>query len=199
MRRAISAHISPYQPISAHIGARSPRLRVIAQVFEKDRPIQKTSRRDRLSAAQQSVAMSRVKSRDTKPEIVLRSALHARGLRFRVHVSTMTGRPDIVLPRWQAAIFVHGCFWHGHACARGALPSSNTKFWIDKIARNKARDAAQITELMEQDWRVGTVWQCSLFGKECLGATRAAGCIHEWLESNDNQLVLSGSSVDSSH
>lgn len=162
-------------------------------------------RRDRLSVEQRSFAMSRVKPRDTKPEMILRRALHARGLRYRLHDIRMAGRPDIVLPRWRAVIFVHGCFWHGHECARGALPQSNLSFWSGKIAMNAARDAAQVARLRADGWRVATVWQCALLGKNRLGAKLAAEHIHSWLQGGNNELVLAEgpadafSSTDASH
>jgi len=149
-----------------------------------------------MSADQRSFAMSRVKSRDTKPELILRRALHARGLRYRLHDRRMAGRPDIVLPRWSAVIFVHGCFWHGHECARGALPQSNVSFWSEKIAKNTARDAAQVAQLHAEGWRVATVWQCALLGKRRLGGKLAAEHIESWLRCGGDLLVLAQASDD---
>lgn len=154
-------------------------------------PFIQAGRRDKLSAEQRSLAMSRVKQRDTKPEIILRRALHARGLRYRLHAARLAGRPDIVLPRWRAIIFVHGCFWHGHECARGTLPQSNVSFWEEKIAGNAARDDAQVARLRAEGWRVATVWQCALLGKNRLGAELAAERIHSWLRSGGDRLIVS--------
>lgn len=147
-------------------------------------------RHDTLSSEQRSLAMSRVKPRDTKPEMVLRRALHARGLRYRLHDKRLAGRPDIVLPRWRAVIFVHGCFWHGHDCVRGALPQSNRDFWSEKITNNTRRDGAQLARLCADGWRVATVWQCALLGKNRLSAVLVAEHIHCWLRSAVDQLVI---------
>lgn len=84
--------------------------------------------------------MASVKGRNTGPELVVRRLLHAAGFRYRLHVASLPGRPDIVLPKWRTAIFVHGCFWHGHRCPKGRLPKSRQDFWGDKIARNRERD-----------------------------------------------------------
>lgn len=120
---------------------------------------------DTLTPAQRSERMSRIRSRDTKPEIVLRSALHRLGFRFRLHGRRLPGKPDIVLPRYRTAIFVHGCFWHRHkGCKVATTPKSNTDFWVIKFDRNVARDARNVEELRRAGWRVLTVWECELFG-----------------------------------
>lgn len=152
-----------------------------------DRP---AGRRDTLNSEQRSFAMSRVRSRDTKPEMVLRRALHARGLRYRVHDKLLAGRPDIVLPRWRAVIFVHGCFWHGHDCIRGHLPKSNRDFWSEKIANNTRRDSTHLARLRADGWRVATIWQCALLGKNSLGPALVAEHIYSWLQTAVDQLVI---------
>ncbi|MEQ8773113.1 MAG: very short patch repair endonuclease, partial [Erythrobacter sp.] len=106
--------------------------------------------------------MSRVRSRDTKPEIIVRSALHRQGYRFRLHVAKLPGKPDIVLPRYRTAVFVNGCFWHGHDCRRGKLPSTNAAFWIKKIERNRERDCINIRKLEREAWRVHIIWECDM-------------------------------------
>lgn len=106
--------------------------------------------------------MGRVRSKNTAPELAVRKALHAAGFRFRLHRRDLAGRPDIVLPRFRLAIFVHGCFWHGHDCRRGRLPEDNAEFWAKKIDRNKARDAAAHATLSQAGWIVETIWQCEL-------------------------------------
>lgn len=108
--------------------------------------------------------MSRVRGQDTKPEMLIRRGLHARGLRFRVHRCDLPGRPDIVLSSRKAAIFVHGCFWHGHDCSLFRMPSTHPEFWGKKIAANKQRDAAAIEALDALGWRVGVVWECAMRG-----------------------------------
>ena len=107
--------------------------------------------------------MRAVKSKDTKPEIALRKALFALGLRYRLNVKELPGKPDLVFPKHKTVIFVHGCFWHGHRCKRGArAPKSNAEYWSAKIARNKARDKKNAAALKKLGWRVVTVWECEL-------------------------------------
>lgn len=117
---------------------------------------------DTLSSPERSKLMSRVRNKNTGPELAVRKALHAAGFRFRLHGKDLPGRPDIVLPRYRTAIFVHGCFWHGHACRRGVLPKDNAEFWSEKIDRNRARDAAAREALALAGWSVETIWQCEL-------------------------------------
>ena len=106
--------------------------------------------------------MSAVRGKDTQPEHAVRRFLHAAGFRFRLQVRTLPGRPDLWLPRHRAAIFVHGCFWHGHTCAKGKLPVTRRAFWQAKIAGNAARDAAACAALNAAGIRVFVVWQCEL-------------------------------------
>lgn len=107
--------------------------------------------------------MRAVKSKNTKPEMIVRKALHALGYRYRLNVKTLPGSPDLVFPKYRAVIFVHGCFWHGHACKRGArLPKTNQDYWRKKIARNMARDAKNSEALRALGWRVITLWECEL-------------------------------------
>lgn len=116
---------------------------------------------DRITPECRSRLMSRVKNKNTKPEIVVRKFLHANGYRFRLHRRDLPGKPDIVLPKFQIAIFVNGCFWHGHEnCARAKLPATNQVFWEEKIKSNKARDEKNIALLKEMQWRVVVIWQC---------------------------------------
>ena len=110
--------------------------------------------------------MSRVRNRDTAPELRLRSFLHRAGLRFRIHPK-LPGSPDVVLRKYRATIFVHGCFWHQHpGCGRAAIPKSNVEFWRQKFERNKARDAKAQTELRAAGWRVKVVWECEINNTE---------------------------------
>ncbi len=107
--------------------------------------------------------MRRVKGKDTTPELEVRRLLTRMGLRYRLHRADLPGKPDIVMPGRKLAIFVHGCFWHGHDCARGArVPKSNRDYWVAKVARNRARDARTQTELAALGWRVEVVWECQL-------------------------------------
>ena len=107
--------------------------------------------------------MRRVKGKDTTPELKVRKALTALGARYRLHRKDLPGKPDIVLPGRKLALLVHGCFWHGHDCARGArVPKQNRDYWIGKVDRNRARDAASRAALKGQGWRVETIWECEL-------------------------------------
>ena len=118
---------------------------------------------DVFSPQKRSAVMRAVKSRDTRPELRLRKALFARGFRYRLHDKRLPGAPDIVFAGRRAVIFVHGCFWHGHDCRRGArAPKQNAAYWRDKIARNRARDADHATALARDGWRVLIIWECEL-------------------------------------
>ncbi len=109
--------------------------------------------------------MRRVRGRDTGPELTVRRALRCLGLGYRLDGSALPGRPDVVMKGRRLAVFVHGCFWHGHDCPRGArTPKTNTPYWTGKIARNRARDAAAVTALESMGWRAVIVWECELRG-----------------------------------
>ena len=110
-----------------------------------------------------SAVMRRVKGRDTSPELKVRKALTALGARYRLHRADLPGKPDIAMPGRRLAIFVHGCFWHGHDCARGArVPKQNRDYWVGKVGRNRARDAKAREALAALGWRVETIWECEL-------------------------------------
>ena len=117
---------------------------------------------DIVDSVTRSRMMSGIRGRNTKPEILIRSLLHRQGFRFRLHVRELPGKPDIVLPRYHAAIFVHGCFWHGHDCKKGKLPSSNIDFWKNKILKNKLRDNENQAQLALLSWKVIVIWQCEI-------------------------------------
>ena len=119
---------------------------------------------DVLTPAQRQLNMRRIKARNTRPEIRVRRLLHRHGLRFRLHRQDLPGSPDIVLPRHRLALFVHGCFWHGHACPLFKVPATRTDFWMAKIAANIARDQRALEELGALGWRCGCVWECALKG-----------------------------------
>ena len=117
---------------------------------------------DMMSADQRSRAMSRVRGRDTGPELRVRHQVWSDGFRYRLHVRTLPGAPDFVLPKYRMAVFVHGCFWHQHGCPKSKRPSSNREFWDRKLDGNVARDACNVMRLTESGWTVVTVWECSL-------------------------------------
>src|ERR1700722_17619741 len=116
---------------------------------------------DRLTSAKRSALMARIKGKDTKPEKLVRSAVHALGLRFRLHKKDLKGSPDLVFPKYKTAVFVHGCFWHQHSgCRRATLPTSRREFWEKKLSRNVERDAEAVMQLSATGWRVLTIWEC---------------------------------------
>lgn len=107
--------------------------------------------------------MSHIKSKDTKPEVLVRRFLFAHGFRFRLHQKDLPGKPDIVLPKYKTVIFINGCFWHGHKdCKYSSLPETNRDFWATKISGNVERDKATYAKLIEMGWRVIELWQCQL-------------------------------------
>ena len=129
---------------------------------------------DVYDAAKRSAVMRRVKGRDTTPELKVRRLLWALGARYRLHRKDLPGSPDIVLPGRRLAIFVHGCFWHGHDCARGArVPKANRAYWVAKVDRNRARDAKAVEALAALGWRVETLWECDLKNDAALTARLA--------------------------
>ena len=123
---------------------------------------------DIVDTATRSRMMAGIQSKDTKPEILVRKALHAKGLRYSLHSNHLPGKPDIVMPKWRAVIFVHGCFWHWHGCGLSKLPTENALFWRQKLAANKLRDAKVRKELIGLGWRIATIWECATRNKAAL-------------------------------
>jgi len=118
---------------------------------------------DFLTPAERSDRMSRIRGKDTQPELALRRVLHRLGLRYRLHGAGLPGKPDLVFPRYRTVVFVHGCFWHRHnGCNIATTPKSNTAFWLEKFEQNVARDARVATQLESLGWRVFVVWECEL-------------------------------------
>ncbi|MNL17484.1 Very short patch repair protein [compost metagenome] len=132
--------------------------------------------------------MAGIKGRNTKPELVLRRALHRAGFRYRLHRRDLPGKPDLVLPRFGAVVFVHGCFWHRHRdCRFCTTPKSNAEFWLKKFEGNVARDAAAIESLCKSGWRVAIVWECSLRGVDLDQHLRT---LADWLGGRNQLLEL---------
>ena len=144
---------------------------------------------DTLNAEQRSILMSKVHGQETKIEKLVRSSLHRRGYRFRKHVTGLPGSPDIVLPKYRATIFVHGCFWHGHSgCRKSRLPTTRHAFWEEKRRANLERDARKITELINLGWRVAVVWQCVLEKSETLSTTMST--LETWIISEKSRCEI---------
>lgn len=138
---------------------------------------------DVVDSKTRSKMMAGIKGKNTRPEILVRSALHRRGFRFKLHDKTLPGKPDLVLPKYKAVINIHGCFWHGHDCKFFKVPSTRTDFWLAKINGNRSRDGLQKEALLEQGWRVLTVWECALRGKKADTLQLTIDSISAWLTS----------------
>lgn len=114
-----------------------------------------------------SYNMSRIRSGNTRPEMLVRKFLHANGFRYKLHDKTLPGKPDIVLPKYKTIIFIHGCFWHGHTnCKYFVVPKTRTQWWLDKINRNKANDEKAVKTLRKGEWKVIIIWTCQLKPKK---------------------------------
>lgn len=136
--------------------------------------------------------MSRIRGKDTKPEMLLRRGLHAAGLRFRLHLRNLPGRPDIVFPRYRAVIQVHGCFWHGHNCPMFRLPTTRPEFWAEKINGNRERDRRTADALRAAGWRLLTVWECCLKGPARRVAEEVVNHCAAFVRSGTQQEELAG-------
>jgi DNA mismatch endonuclease (patch repair protein) len=126
---------------------------------------------DKISSERRSLNMSKIRSKDTKPELKVRRLLFSKGYRYRIHVSDLPGKPDLVFVRKRVAIFVHGCFWHCHpkeSCLDSKIPKSNSDYWLKKLQRNVVRDAESLSKLQELGWRVLVIWDCETRDDELL-------------------------------
>lgn len=133
---------------------------------------------------QRSFNMSRIRGRDTKPELLLRRGLHARGFRFRLHCAHLPGRPDLVFPKRRAVILVHGCFWHWHGCRKSQFPATRIAFWRKKIGDNRARDRRNLKDLASNGWRILVVWECAITGPSSQPTTRTLNFCERFLRSS---------------
>lgn len=145
---------------------------------------------DVLTPEQRRHNMRRIKGRDTKPEMLLRRGLHARGFRYRLHVGDLPGKPDLVFPKYQTVIFAHGCFWHGHNCHLFKWPATRREFWKAKIERNQIRDQECLSKLLHLRWRAVTVWECALRGRNRQPLDDVMSAIERFIHSPD-QVVCS--------
>lgn len=145
---------------------------------------------DVVDKATRSRMMSGIRGKDTKPEILVRKALHARGFRYRLHVAGLPGRPDLVFPRYRAVLFIHGCFWHGHDCRYFRLPATRPEFWTQKITGNQDRDRRQLQTLKEAGWRTLVVWECMTRKGSAIPFDSLVDCIADWLVTGKNPLFV---------
>jgi len=144
---------------------------------------------DVLTVDQRSLLMSRVRQRDTKPEMVVRRGLHARGLRYRLQDRKLPGRPDLVFSRHRTAVLVHGCFWHAHGCTLSKLPGTRQDFWREKLEANVARDHKAIVGLRAAGWRVLIVWECALRGPSKLDEAKILDEAAEFIKAGKVELL----------
>ncbi len=147
---------------------------------------------DVVDPSTRSRMMSGIRGRDTKIEVATRKALHARGLRYRTDVRGLPGRPDIVLPRWQAAILVHGCFWHAHKCGLFRVPATRPEFWREKLEGNAARDRRNLDALIAAGWRVAVVWECALRNNGGQVPIDVVDLLDKWVRGGDRMIELRG-------
>lgn len=147
---------------------------------------------DIVSTTVRSRMMAGIRDKNTRPELAIRTALHRRGFRYRLHRKDLPGKPDLVFSGRKAVIFVHGCFWHGHDCHLFRWPGSREEFWRDKIGTNIERDQLQYQTLVEAGWRIGTVWECALKGKTRLPFDKVVDQCSVWLKSDIKTLDVRG-------
>ncbi|MEH6433847.1 very short patch repair endonuclease [Massilia sp. DD77] len=136
--------------------------------------------------------MSRIRGRDTKPEMLIRRGLHARGLRYRLQDRNLPGRPDLVFPKYRVVILVHGCFWHGHHCPLFRLPATRPEFWAAKISSNQRRDERSHEALRAKGWRILTIWECSLKGPARWPVGRLLDTCTEFIQGEENTRQIWG-------
>lgn len=136
--------------------------------------------------------MAAIKGSNTKPELAIRKALHAAGLRYRLHAKKLPGKPDLVFPRHRAVVFVHGCFWHQHDCHLFVWPATRQDFWREKIHRNVVNDDKAAVALLATGWRVATVWECALKGRTRRNFTEAMQQLIDWIKSDEQTITIRG-------
>lgn len=147
---------------------------------------------DIVSKKKRSEMMSGIQGKDTKPELKIRSALHKLGFRYKLYDKSLPGKPDLVFPKYNAVIFIHGCFWHLHKCHLFKWPLTRPEFWRKKIIGNKKRDEINLHALKEMDWRILIVWECALKGKNKLDFGSTIKSISDWLKSSNQYAEITG-------
>lgn len=147
---------------------------------------------DRVSPEVRSHIMACIKGKDTKPEMVIRRALHALGFRYRLHVKDLPGHPDMVFPKYKAVILVNGCFWHGHDCHISNRQKSRSEYWEQKITNNMNRDEKNKKQLHALNWRVATIWECAITGKMKTPLDNMSNLISLWLKSSEKEITIFG-------
>lgn len=145
---------------------------------------------DVVDTATRSRMMAGIQGKNTSPELLIRKALHAKGFRFRIHAKHLPGKPDLVLPKYNAAIFVHGCFWHGHDCRFFKVPQTRPEFWMEKIGKNRSRDLVQVKALLASGWRVLIIWECATRSMKKQKTTLLVNLVGDWLVTGAEYLEL---------
>lgn len=136
---------------------------------------------------QRAYNMSRIKSKNTRPELEIRKLLYRRGFRYRLHRKDLPGKPDLVFPRYKAVIFINGCFWHYHDCRLFKMPETRRAWWKKKLTKNKVRDEKNLSQLLHSGWRVMIIWECSFRGKKKIESDKInqiTNSISKWLKGN---------------
>jgi DNA mismatch endonuclease (patch repair protein) len=150
---------------------------------------------DTVDPQTRSKIMASVGQKDTGAELLLRRALHKIGLRYRLHDRSLPGSPDLVFPCFRAVVFVHGCYWHSHGCYKSTVPKSRRIFWTDKFTANRSRDAKNVNLLLDDRWRVLTVWECALKGKTAQPSSAVVKAVKSWLDSSERIEEITGIQV----
>lgn len=149
---------------------------------------------DTVNKATRSRMMAAIRSRDTKPEVVLRRSLFRLGHRYRLYPRTMPGKPDMIFPKCRAVVFVNGCFWHHHECCDVKIPATRRAWWRKKLERNRKRDSAALKALHDMGWRTCVVWECSIRRKKnpATAIRKVTACVSRFLRSKRKTAVISG-------
>lgn len=145
---------------------------------------------DIVSKEVRSRMMSGIKGKNTKPELFIRRALFAVGFRYRLHDAKLAGRPDLVFPQYKTVLFINGCFWHGHQCSLFKIPTSNRDFWVNKISKNKENDLSNKEILINSGWKVVTIWECSIRGKQRLKLDELITTVSSFIKEINGEHVL---------
>jgi DNA mismatch endonuclease (patch repair protein) len=145
---------------------------------------------DIVSQEKRSQMMAGIKGKNTRPELLIRKALHKQGFRYRLHGKKLAGKPDLVFPKYKAVLFIHGCFWHGHDCHLFKWPSTRVNFWKEKITRNHQVDENAQDKLFSEGWRVGVIWECSLRGRTKRSFDYIVNETARWLNSNEKYFQI---------
>jgi len=153
---------------------------------------------DIVSPKVRSRMMSGIRAKNTRPELAIRKKLHSAGFRYRLHDTRYPGKPDMVFPKYNAVILVHGCFWHGHDCHLFRWPGSRQEFWHPQIERNRQKDTENLQKLLNAGWRVLVIWECALKGKEHLPAGDVINTTIGWLSSRVRQMEIRGTKGEAS-